>query len=328
MSSPEAHDVFPPGWSINGRYRVVRLVGKGGMGEVYEAEDSEAGRRVAVKTVLPELLGNRKILQRFERESELSRRIRHPGVMRIFEVLTTSRPGGSESVPCMVMELLDGETLADRLIDGRLVEPGEAVDLACQMAAALTAAHRAGVVHRDLKPDNVFLVPEDGGTRVVLTDLGVALRATAPPKDESLTASNVLLGTPDYMAPEQLELEKATPASDIYTLGLVLFEMLTGKPPFEAETALKTVFKRMEEEPPSPREVLPDLDPRWETVILRCLARRPEDRFKEAQDVIRVLDGDRSKWLQPTPGDRLRRLAPWLLAAALAAAVAAALWWL
>ncbi len=346
-------NIFSPGDEIEGRFRVVRLVGIGGMGEVYEAEcldRAERSRtgtdRVAIKTVLPELLGNHKIIARFEREAELSRRISHPNVLRIFEVLRTragaasrasvataasrapgATGGGSDAVPCMVMELLAGETVADMLIDGRTVDPDAGVPLACQMAAALTAAHRAGVVHRDLKPDNVFLVPENGTTRVVLTDFGVARRSTAPPQDESLTASNVLLGTPDYMAPEQLELEQATSASDIYTLGLVLFEMLTGKRPFVADTALKMVFKRVKEEPPSPREFLPDLDPRWEEVILRCLARQPEDRYAEAQDIIKVLEGERSQLLVTAPEDRLNRIVPWLIAALVAAGfVAAALW--
>ncbi len=328
MSSPGR--IFSSGDVIDGRYRVVRLVGTGGMGEVYEAEGLEAGERVAIKSVLPDLRGNRKIMARFEREAELSRLISHSSVLRIFEVLKTSIPGddGSDPEPCMVMELLTGETLADRLIDRRTVEPEAAVPMACQMASGLTAAHRAGVVHRDLKPDNVFLVPEGEETRVVLTDFGVAKRSAAPSRDEALTASNVLLGTPDYMAPEQLDLDKATPASDIYALGLVMFEMLTGKRPFEADTALKMVFKRVEEEPPSPRIHLPDLDPRWEEVILRCLARNPEDRYAEAQDLIRVLEGDDSRLLLPTPAGRLRKLIPWLATLLIGVAVAVAtIWW-
>ncbi len=325
MSS--SRDVFGPGRVIDDRYEIVRLVGKGGMGEVYEARESSTGSRVAIKTVLPRLLGNPKIISRFERESALSRRISHPGVLRIHEVLDVPREeDSSETVPCMVMELLEGETLADRLVDGRLLDPDEARPIACQMAAALTAAHRAGVVHRDLKPDNVFLVPGPEGARVVLTDFGVARRSTEVAKDETLTASNVLLGTPDYMAPEQLELQDATPASDIYTLGLVMFEMLTGEPPFLADTALKTVFKRVQEEPPSPREHLPDLDPRWEEVILRCLARDPDARYREAQDLIRVLEGDDSSWLLPSPvGESLRKLLPWLLPLALVAAALVAI---
>ncbi len=329
--------IFSSGDVIDGRFRVVRLVGTGGMGEVYEAESLETAERVAIKTVLPDLLGNRTIIARFEREAELSRRISHSCILRVFEVLKTSRPGdfGSDQVPCMVMELLTGETLADRLVDGRTVEPTAAVALACQMASGLTAAHRAGVVHRDLKPDNVFLVSpirppsgehDDASIRVVLTDFGVA-RAVA--QDDSLTASNVLPGTPDYMAPEQLELEKAMPASDIYTMGLVLFEMLTGKPPFVADTAIKMVFMRVEEEPPSPCVHIPDLDPRWEEVILRCLARQPDDRYAEAQDLILVLEGADSPWLLPTATGRFEKLSRWLaalVAAMIVAAIAAVIW--
>lgn len=322
--------VFAPGDLIDDRYRVVRRVGVGGMAEVYEAVGSEDGERSAIKTVRPDLLGNSKIITRFKREYELSQRISHPGVLSISEVVETQRPGASEGsklVPCMVMELLEGETLADRLIDGRLVEPDEAVPLACQMAAALTAAHRAGVVHRDLKPDNIFLVENASGIRVVLTDFGVARRDTAP-KDDSLTASNVILGTPDYMAPEQLELEYATSASDIYAMGLVLFEMILGERPFVADSMIKMVFKRVQEDPPSPRSIRPDLDPKWEKVILRCLARKPEDRFKEAQDLILVLDGERSEWLLPSGIGRLKKWWPFVLAAGLlAAAMAASILW-
>ena len=323
MNFPEPESLLAPDDVIADRYRIVQRIGEGGMGLVYAAEEIESGKRVAIKTVLPRLLGNPKILSRFERECEFSQRISHSGVLRILEVFKTPRPGGGggdRPIPCMAMELLEGETLADRLIDGRLVDPDEAVSLVCQMASALTAAHRAGVVHRDLKPDNVFLVPNGDSIRVVLTDFGVARHSTAPPED-SLTASNVLLGTPDYMAPEQLELEEAMPASDIYTMGLVIFEMILGKPPFVADTALKTVFKRVQEEPPSPRSIRPDLDERWEKVILRCLERRPENRYAEAQDVIRVLVGPRSPWLLPTLADRLRALAPWI-AAVIAAGVA------
>ncbi len=350
-------NIFSPGDVIDDRYRIVRLVGTGGMGEVYEAERLETGERVAIKTVLPDLLGNSKILARFEREAELSRRISHPCILRIFEVLKIpgSTVAGAYQVPCMVMELLAGETIADRLIDGRTVEPEAAVSLACQMASGLTAAHRAGVVHRDFKPDNIFLVPsaspppgerppgqrppeqrpicpspaepEGECTRVVLTDFGVARRSATPARDDALTASNVLLGTPDYLAPELLELEDAMPASDIYSLGLVLFEMITGERPFVADSPIKTIFKRIEEEPPSPRTHLPNLDRRWEEVILRCLARKPENRYAEAQDLIRVLEGDSSRWLLSTTANRFEKLIPWLVAAVIAAGVAAVILW-
>ncbi len=331
MSEQESQPVFAAGDVIDGRYRMVRRVGVGGMAEVYEAVGLESNDRVAIKTVRPDLLGNAKVITRFTREFELSRRISHSGVLKIFEVVETRRPGASEDarlVPCMVMEFLAGETLADRMVAGRLVDPDEAIPLTCQMASALTAAHRAGVVHRDLKPDNIFLTLDGETPRVVLTDFGVARRDTKQPKDDSLTASNVILGTPDYMAPEQLELEIASPASDIYAMGLVIFEMILGERPFVADSMIKMVFKRVQEDPPSPLEYRKDLDPKWETVILRCLARKPEDRYPEAQDLIRVLDGDGSEWLLPTRAERLKKW--WLLALIMvlaAAALAASLWW-
>ncbi len=335
-------DLFSPGDVLQDRYRILRLVGRGGTGEVYEAEEvgkaEEAGEgrpgaaRVAIKTVLRELVSSVKVQRRFEREFEFSQRISHPSVLRIHELfrvpMRIEEDGGQTDVevPCMVMELLAGETLADRLIRGATVPLEEARSVVCQMAAALAAAHRAEIVHRDLKPDNVFLIPgDDGGPRVVLTDFGVARKATPPEEDDSLTASNVLLGTPTYMAPEQLELEEAMPASDIYTLGLVIFEMLTGRQPFEAASAIEMVFKRVQEDPPSPRIYLPDLDRRWEELILRCLERDPKDRFESAQEIIRLLDGDASEWLVP---DRSGWWWKILLAVAVVAAAAAVWWWM
>lgn len=338
-----AADVFSPGDVVHGRYRIVRLIGKGGTGEVYEAEDTAKSRPVAIKTVLRTLLSSVKVGRRFQREFEFSQRISHPGVLRIHELLQVpvevSEDGEEQrllKVPCMVMELLTGETLADRLIRGDTVPPEEARPLVCQMAAALAAAHRAGIVHRDLKPDNVFLVPDGKlGTRVVLTDFGVARKAVesrrAPGRrrsrddSDSLTASNVLLGTPTYMAPEQLELEEAMPASDLYTLGLVIFEMLTGRQPFEADSAIEMVFKRVQEDPPSPRKYLPGLDRRLEEVVLRCLKRDPNDRFDSPQEIIRTLDGDASEWLA---ADRSARWWKILLAVVIAAGIAAAILWL
>lgn len=290
------------------RYEVVRLIGRGGMGEVYEAKDLETPRQVALKTVLSKLLGSVKVVARFEREIELSQRISHPNVLHIHEVFDL--PPRQEETdfpqvtsPCMVMEYLEGETLADRLGDGHRVPPDEARGLVIQMAHALAAAHKAGVIHRDLKPDNIFLVPEGGGrTRVVLTDFGVA-RPNSPEQEESFTATDVIVGTPTYMAPEQLELEEALPASDIYTLGLVIYEMLTGRFPFEGETAIQVVFMRVQEDPVPPKKYMPDLDETWDNLILSCLERDPKARLSDAEDIVAILEGnlpypprDKKKW--------------------------------
>lgn len=355
--------LFSAGDLLRDRYRIIRRVGKGGGGEVYEVWDLHDQRRVALKTVVRERVDSVKALGRFRLEMELLQRISHPNVLRIFELFQVPvevpedpwrRPFGTRDVsdappsptagegsigsrqievPCMIMEHLEGETLADRLERGETWTPEEAKPLICQMASGLAAAHAEGVVHRDLKPDNVFLasgeedpsgqIPGGQTPRVVLTDFGVARRAVVDDPNDTHTASDVILGTPSYMAPEQLELEKAMPASDIYTLGLVMFEMLTGRQPFQAETAIKTVFKRVQEDPPSPREFLPDLDPRWEETILRCLARRPEDRFDDPLEIVRGLDGGGSEWLAEERWQRRRRLVL-IAAAALALAAVAA----
>lgn len=282
---------------IHDRYRVDVLIGKGGMGEVYAAWDLKGDRAVALKTVLRERVGNDKVQARFQQEVELSQRIAHENVLSIFEVFEIERPELEWPMPCMVMEFLDGESLADRLHRDQRFHVDDALPLVCQMASALGASHRAGVVHRDLKPDNVFLVPGEAGTRAVLTDFGVA-RSAADVKassgfgeGDSLTATNVILGTPFYMAPEQLELETATPSTDIYTFGLVIYEMVTGTLPFLAQSTLQTVFRRVREDPASPRDHVPDLDSVWEKTILRCLARDPKDRFRQADDICAALGG-------------------------------------
>lgn len=330
-------DLFGAGELVGDRYKVHRLVGKGGMGEVYEALDRKTGQRVALKTVKPELMGNSKILSRFEREIEFSRRIDHPNVLEIFDVFQTpidkelniygNRLPMRDEVPCMVMEFLEGETVADRLVAGYQFTPEETRPIVCQVAMALAAAHRAEIVHRDLKPDNMFLVnADDGEVRVVLTDFGVARESTAN-QDDALTASNVIIGTPEYMAPEQLELEAAMPASDLYTLGLVTFEMLTGKPAFEAESPIKMVFKRVQEDAPSPRIHLPDLDPVWEEVVLRCLARDPQQRYADCIELVIALDGEDSRWLKSSQRGGPRTSWTWILVALSALLILAVLFY-
>ncbi len=292
-------DIFPPGQVLEERYRIVRLVGRGGSGEVYEAEDLRGGGQVAIKTVTRERLESPRALRRFERERNFSQRISHPNVLEIFELfkvpVEVDQASGTTTVmaPCMAMEFLKGETLADRFQRGERFTPEEAKPLVCQMASALDAAHRLGIVHRDLKPDNIFLVPEGDEIRVVVTDFGVARQAIKRKHDQedSMTRSDVILGTPDYMAPEQLDLEKAMPPTDIYTLGIVMFEMITGHHPFEADKAIDRVFKRVKEPAPSPRRYVPDIDPMWEDTILRCLRRKPEERFPNALGIVKALDG-------------------------------------
>ncbi|MGH9492248.1 MAG: protein kinase domain-containing protein [Terriglobales bacterium] len=303
-----------PGDLIASRFRVVRRLGHGGMGEVYEADDLELHERVALKTVLPAVARNEHAMSRFRREVHLARKVTHPNVCRIFDVFR-HRTGPGQETTFLSMELLGGETLAERLGRSGRMALDEASPIVRQMTGALAAAHAAGVVHRDFKTGNVILVPskdEAGGTRAVVTDFGLAHGGAS---SESLTASapasGGFAGTPAYMAPEQVEGREVTAATDLYALGLVMYEMVTGARPFEAETPLASAVRRLKEPPRSPRAYIPGLDPRWEAAILCCLQRNPADRFASADDVLRALGGE------PVPIPSRRRRA--LLAAAAAA---------
>jgi serine/threonine protein kinase/tetratricopeptide (TPR) repeat protein len=279
---------------LAGRFRIIRYIAGGGMGEVYEAEDQELRERVAVKTIRAEILGQPNAMARFKREVHLARKVTHPNVCRIFDLFRHKPEGGSErdEIVFISMELLRGKTLAARMKDGRPMNVSEALPLIGQMASALAAAHEVGIVHRDFKPGNVVLVAGSGtaNERAVVTDFGLALPSEASDEGVSLSTGQGLLGTPAYMAPEQLEGRPATNASDIYALGLVIYEMLTGERAFVGANPLSSAFKRLSEPPRPPRRFAPDLSPATESVILRCLEREPENRFARAQDVADALN--------------------------------------
>ena len=285
---------YQAGQVLAGRFKLFRFLARGGMGEVYEAEDQELQQRVAVKLVRRELLLDRSSMQRFRREIHLAKTVTHTNICRTFD-LFRHREANSESTDDFVfvsMELLEGETLSQRIRRGGRLTTAEALPLVTQIAAGMSAAHAVGIIHRDFKPSNVVLVPQDGRPlRAVITDFGLALRShgdtTAVATD--ITGSGKVVGTPAYMAPEQIEGRKLTPATDIYAFGLVLYEIVTGTQPFSGETPVAMAIRRIRERPPSPRSVVPDLDPEWEAVILRCLERDPPKRFDSATDVIKTL---------------------------------------
>jgi tetratricopeptide (TPR) repeat protein len=326
------------------RFRVVRFIGRGGMGDVYEAEDLELGERVALKTVRPEIAHLDGAIDRFRREIQLARKVTHPNVCRIFDVFR-HRPeatagasswgaaGGPGEITFFSMELLVGETLEQRLRGGGTMAPREALPIVRQVADGLTAAHRAGVIHRDFKPGNVMLCGADeqgvprqaaggaaaaGEPRAVITDFGLARTYG---EGDGLTVRGDLLGTPSYMAPEQVTGGEVTAATDVYALGCVLYEVITGAPPFVGANSFSTAFKRVQEDPRPPREHVPGLDPAWDAAILRCLERAPADRFAQACDVTAALTGEA---LAPGPRRRRRLRRRVLAATAAAAAVAAA----
>ncbi|HEY6336998.1 MAG TPA: tetratricopeptide repeat protein [Candidatus Sulfotelmatobacter sp.] len=287
---------------LAGRFRIVRYIAGGGMGEVYEAEDQELRERVAVKTIRREILVQSNAMARFKREVFLARKVTHPNVCRIFDLFRHKPEDGSvkEEVVFISMELLRGKTLAARM-NGKRMSMSDTLPLVMQMASALAAAHDVGIVHRDFKPGNVVLVGA-AGERAVVTDFGLALQSVESDDGVSLSTGQGILGTPAYMAPEQLEGRPATNAADIYALGLVIYEMVTAERPFSGENALAASFKRLSEPPRRPRDFVPDLTPAWESVILRCLARDPRDRFTNAGDVARALaeNSEQTINLQPT----------------------------
>jgi len=281
---------------LAGRFRIVRFIAGGGMGEVYEVEDLELHERLAIKTLRPEILQQANAIQRFKREVHLARKVTHPNVCRVFD-LFRDRPDGKNEIVFVTMEFLHGETLADRLRRCGRMSIEESLPLITQMAAALDAAHRAGIVHRDFKPGNVVLVDEPAGPRAVVTDFGLASRSTTAlagthlgdMSTAAITAKGDLYGTPAYMAPEQIEGHAATAASDVYALGLVIYEMVTGVRPFSGETPMSAAVKRLVESPPSPSTFNAALSPQWESVILKCLERDPSKRFPTPQAVIDAL---------------------------------------
>ena len=301
-------NAFAPGDVLSGRFRIVRFVAQGGMGEVYEAQDEELSGRVALKTIRTEIAEEAGAVERFKREVHIARQVTHPNVCRIYDVF---RHG---TTTFLTMEFLEGETLAERLSRERRLTTPQALPIVSQIAAALDAAHRAGVIHRDFKSANVMLVPaaaEEGGARAVVTDFGLARYDRMETGRFEAAMTQGVAGTPSYMAPEQVEGGEITPAADVYGLGVVLYEMVTGDRPFTGDTPLSVAVKRLKEKPPSPRALVPDLDPKWERTILRCLERDPRNRFASAADVPHALAG------VAVAGGRRRRRTAWAVAGAL-----------
>jgi len=267
---------------IGGRFRIIRFVADGGMGTVYEAEDLQLKDRIALKTIRPEITSDPKNVERFKREILLGKKVTHPNVCRIHDLGVHVSETGTEFL-FLTMQFLRGETLASRIRRGPIPEQ-EAVPLIEDMVDALSAAHKAEVIHRDFKSGNVMLVPASDRTRAVVTDFGLALSTH---DSKSLTHAGVV-GTVDYMAPEQIKGEEITPATDVYALGVVMYEMVTGQRPFVAESKVTVALKHLNDEPQPPRNLSPHLKPSWDEAILGCLRKNPQDRFQSA-DVVTTL---------------------------------------
>ena len=267
---------FAPGVIVAERYRIVAILGRGGMGEVYRAEDLKLSQVVAIKFLPEALSSDAGALARFHSEVRIARQVSHPNVCRVFDI------GDVEGIPFLTMEYVDGEDLASlvRRI-GRLPQD-KASEISRQICAGLAAAHERGVVHRDLKPANLML---DGAGKIRITDFGLAGIAA------SIQGAEVRAGTPAYMAPEQLAGKEVTPKSDLYSLGLVMYEVLTGKRAFEAATLPELLKAREAGTLTNPSTLVRDLDPLLERVILRCLEKDPSKRPASALQVAAALPG-------------------------------------
>ena len=259
------------------------------MGEVYEAEDLVLhGEHIALKTLPALMAGDERAVLRLKREIEVARRVTHPNVCRVFDA--DQHPTAAGPITFFTMELLRGDTLAERLRQRGRMPIADAQPLLRQMAAGLGAAHAAGIVHGDFKPGNVMLVPgQDGSPRVVATDFGLARQASTGPESLSMATSHAGWGTPAYMAPEQVEHWSVTPAADIYALGIVAYEMVTGRLPFEANTPLEVAVQKLRR-PSDPLQQTDGANARWQAAIHRCLERDPDARFKTADDFVDALD--------------------------------------
>ncbi|OJH38040.1 serine/threonine-protein kinase [Cystobacter ferrugineus] len=275
---------------IAGRYRILRFVDERAMGAVYAVEDLSLHERVALKVIRPGGASAPQMLKRFKRELRLARRVTHPNVCRVFDLGEHSMGAEHETsaFTFLTMEFLEGETLKEFVTRHGRMSPERLLPLAEQMAAALDAAHAAQVIHRDFKSSNVMLVPAAcGGSRAVVTDFGLACGKGLD--DDIATQEGTVMGTLGYMSPEQVEGRSLTPASDLYSFGVVLFEMVTGQMPFQGNTPMIVAVKRLFEPPPSPRHLVPGLSAAWEAALLRGLARQPDERFTTAGEFVEAL---------------------------------------
>ncbi|HEY0156499.1 MAG TPA: tetratricopeptide repeat protein [Thermoanaerobaculia bacterium] len=296
---------FAAGEVLAGRYRIVGVAGAGGMGVVYEADDLELHERIALKTLHAGAAADERDVARLRREVQLARRVTHPNICRIYDV------GRHEDIVFVTMELLEGDTLTGYLSARGRLTPGEGEHIMRQLCAGLQAAHDAGVIHRDFKSGNVMLVRRGSDLRAVITDFGLA-RTAIPTLDALASHTGSIVGTPAYMAPEQIEGAELTPAVDIYALGVVAFELITGEMPFR-DASISGLLKRLRDPAPTPRLYVADVDRRWEAVIARCLQREPRDRFASPAEVARALSED------PPPPPTPRR--NWRLPAAIGLAL-------
>jgi eukaryotic-like serine/threonine-protein kinase len=261
---------------FDGRYRIQRKLGAGGMADVYLAEDQELGRRVAIKILNSRHGNDDQFIERFRREAKNAAALNHPNIVSIYD------RGEAEDTYYIAMEFLDGRTLKELIVSRGAAPINVAIEYARQILSALRFAHRHGIVHRDIKPHNVLV---DGEGRVKVTDFGIARAGTS-----QMTETGSIVGTAQYLSPEQARGGEVDPRSDLYSLGIVLYELLTGKTPFEGDTPVEIAMKHLSASPKPPSKLRPDIPPELDMVVLRALAKNPDDRYQSADEMEADLD--------------------------------------
>jgi hypothetical protein len=273
--------------ALGQRYEILAEAGHGSMGNVYKARDRETGETVALKLLKPEIASDQAMMDRFKNELLYARKITHKNVCRVYEF---NRVDG---VAYTSMEFVEGESLRSALNRFGALSPKKATDLALQICSGLKEAHAQGIVHRDLKPENVMI---DGSGNLKLMDFGIARSMEAVTR-----LTGAMVGTPAYMAPEQVSGSAVDYRTDIYSLGLMLYEMFTGKPAFSAENAIAVALKQMNQEPPRPSEIEPSVPLAVERVILKCLEKSPDKRFQNVAALESALQAHAQAGTNPSP---------------------------
>ncbi len=276
---------------VGGRYEEGEPLGRGGMAEVRRGVDNRLGRSVAIKRLRVDLASDATFQARFRREAQSAASLNHPTIVSVYDTGEEPDPNGSGvTIPYIVMELVTGKTLRDLIREGRKIMPERALEITSGVLEALDYSHRAGIVHRDIKPGNVMLTPQG---QVKVMDFGIA-RAVAD-TSSTMTQTAAVIGTAQYLSPEQARGETVDARSDLYSTGCLLYELLTGRPPFVGESPVSVAYQHVREQPLPPSSFDPDIPPEVDAVVLKALAKNREERYQSAsemrQDIHRVLSG-------------------------------------
>src|SRR5258708_687245 len=275
------------GTVLANRYEVVRMIGEGGMGAVYQARDLQLNRLVALKVIRPDLAKDPEIVNRFKQELILARQVTHKNVIRIYDLAEF------DGLKFITMDFIDGRDLKTVLRENGKFEPRRAAEIIEQVCRGLEAAHSEAVIHRDLKPQNIMM---DRSGKITVMDFGIA-RSIAP----GGTYTGTLVGTPEYMSPEQAKGEELDARSDLFSLGIIFYELLTGDTPYKADTSMASLYKRTREKVPPPIELVPEIPKPLNAIVVRCLEIDKNKRYASATEILTDLE----LWLGPRAGTRI-----------------------